>query len=355
MKERDVSQPVADPFVFVQPKIPIAGGVVIVARKSRLASIANLESVNTKRRYIARAYITDQITLAGDIDDLMNTRVPRLVRIQEPRLSIYLHAGGNNAVFFDLCADSSGYLNHIDVEVEGTFPADVLGPGRTAINGMLDKLVGWAWTPLSIGRLELYLKSETEPLVHQFLMPFTDQEISLQPFGGMNDIPIFGAYESLIREAVNSTSPFYRFLCAYRLYEGIGELRKSIREIRDKVGVTVKLPSDPPVDVETLKNLGASPSFLGGLKTVSDLHAKLTDSRNQLAHFLLKGARFVVSTSNGIFYSDYAMTGAILLQYGHKCLVELRRFCADHLDGKVRLGEVLPLLENRDQFVVKTI
>ena len=245
-------------------------------------------------------------------------------------------------------------MKYIEVEVEGVLPHNVLGPARTALNKMLDRLVGSAWMPLSIGRLDLRLKETQEPLVHHFLMPF-DGGLRLGPLGGMDSIPIFSPYESLIREAVASGSPFYRFLCAFRLYEGMNELRLQIKKIRDRLSLTEKLPSDPSVDIEMLRRLGATPAFLLGIKTVRDLHARLTESRNRVAHFLLKGAKFVVSTSDGVLFMDYALSGAILLHYAHTCLNELRRYYLDHLDEKLSIGRrVLPFVEKRDQFVVRT-
>jgi hypothetical protein len=164
---------------------------------------------------------------------------------------------------------------------------------------------------------------------------------------------LFDPYESLIREAINSPSPFYRFLCAHRTYDGINELRRTIRELRDKLGVTSNLPPDIPVDVDMLRQLGATPQFLEGIRTVNSLHGKLTDARNQIAHFLLKGAKTAVNTSDGILFVEYALLGALLLHYANQSLVALRRFCVDHLDAIVRIGQVLPLVQNRDQFVVQ--
>jgi hypothetical protein len=207
--------------------------------------------------------------------------------------------------------------------------------------------------PLAIGRLVLYVKADNEPLLHQFLMPFDGGLHLGGALGGMDRIPFFDPHESLIREAINSPSPFYRFLCAYRAYDGTNELRRTIRELRDKTGVTANLPSDVPVDVEMLRKLGATPKFLEGMRTVSDLHGKLTHARNQIAHFLLKGAKTAVNTSDGIMFTEYALLGALLLHYAHQSLGALRRYCVDHLDAIIRIGQILPLIQNRDRFVVR--
>jgi hypothetical protein len=343
----------SDEFVLLYPRAAIPGCAVVIARSSRADAVRSLEASAERRRYIAKAFITDHIPLTGDLPDVMEAKVPRLVQLDKSPLSIYLHAGGTNAIYYDLCADADGYLKHVDVEIEGTAPGNVLGPARTAINDVLDKLVGRSWMPLTIGRLDLHLKSDDKPLLHQFLMPFAGA-LHLGPLGGMDRIPYFDPYESLIREAINSPSPFYRFLCAYRTYDGLNELRRTIREVCKKAAVTAKLPADAPVAVEMLKQLGFPPEFVAGIRTVNDLHGKLTDARNRIAHFLLKGAKSVVSTSDGDFYMDYALNGALLLHYAHTCLVDLRRFWVEHLDETVRMGQILPLVERRDDFVVRT-
>jgi hypothetical protein len=37
--------------------------------------------------------------------------------------------------------------------------------------------------------------------------------------------------------AVTSSSPYYRLLCAWKVYEGIGRIRKFLRENADQFGV----------------------------------------------------------------------------------------------------------------------
>ena len=247
-------------LVLLDPAMVVPGCAVTVTSQSREETVRSLEATPERRRYWARAFVTDQILLTGSISDILVAKVPKLVRLDRSPHSIYLHAGGDHAIFYDLCADAEGYLSHVDVEVEASTPSNVLGPARSALNDILDKLVRSSWMPLSIGRLVIHLKGEDEPLLQQFLMPF-DGGIHLGPaLGGMDRIPFFDPHESLIREAINSPSPFYRFLCAHRSYDGINDLRRNIRELRDKARITASLPPDVPVDIEMLKKLGVKPS-----------------------------------------------------------------------------------------------
>jgi len=64
-------------------------------------------------------------------------------------------------------------------------------------------------------------------------------------------------------------------------------LRAKLRQMCTDLSIDVPLPKDPKVDRDLLFAMG-----LGGLadqnvRTVNDLHGKMTGLRNSLAHFLL--------------------------------------------------------------------
>ena len=342
-----------DEYLILNPRRPIPGCLVTIGQRSRLEPIKKLEQNPQPRRYIVRAIISDQIPLTGGIDQVMNLPPVRLLRLNENPLTVYLHHGADKAVFYDLSADSNGFLSYIDVEVEANLPSDTFRPARTAFNNLLDTLVNMVWIPLAVSRLELYLKGEKVPLAHELLLTF-QQEIKFGPLGGLHSYPLFDPHESLIREAVNSGSPFYRFLCAYRLFEGINPLRHSIREICRKLSVTEKLPFDPVIDVDLLEQLGFTKEFLKSVHTLRDLHDKLTETRNRIAHFLLKGDKYIVNTSNGFHYVEYALGGAVLLYYSHQALVDLRNFYRKKLEPLTSRGQILPLKEYGDKFIIRT-
>ena len=342
-----------DKYLILHPRKPIPGCLVTIGQLSGLEAIKKLEQNPQPRRYIVRAIISDQIPLTGGIEEVMNLQPVRLLRLNENPLTIYLHHGGDNAVFYDLCPDSKGFLSHIDVEAEANLPGNAFAPARTAFNNLLDSMTNMVWIPLAVSRLELYLKGENVPLAHELLLTF-QQRLEFGPLGGLHSYPLFDPHESLIREAVNSTSPFYRFMCAYRLYEGVNPLRHSIREICRKLSVADKLPSDPVVDIALLEQMGFTKEFLKSVHTVGDLHNKLTETRNRIAHFLLKSDKYVVNTSNGFHYVEYSLGGAVLLFYSHQALADLRNFYSKHLIPLTSRGQILPLKEYGDKFIIRT-
>jgi len=124
-------------FVLLDPAMVVPGCAVTVTAPSRERTVRVLEATPERKRYRARAFVTDQIPLTGSVSDVLAAKVPRLVRLDQSPHSIYLHAGGDHAIFYDLCADAEGYLSHIDVEVEASTPSNALGPARSV-----------KWTPL---------------------------------------------------------------------------------------------------------------------------------------------------------------------------------------------------------------
>jgi hypothetical protein len=164
----------------------------------------------------------------------------------------------------------------------------------------------------------------------------------------------FAELESLAREAICSSSPFYRFLCAYRLYEGTGALRSKLRQMCVDASVKEPLPKDLKVDRDLLAAMELGGLAEEDLRTVGDLHGKLTTMRNMVAHFLLARGEKVppLHTSEGYSYQAFSSAGAALLHYGVNALHELSQFFQQHLGPKVMVGSVLPMQAQRERYRV---
>ena len=163
---------------------------------------------------------------------------------------------------------------------------------------------------------------------------------------------MFTPYEAVIREAITTISPFYRLLCAYRLYESLKPLRADIRRACKHFGVDAPLPKVRPVDVNWLRKLGFMESFLIGLRNVEDFWKKLGEMRNGVAHFLLDGSG-AVSFSDGGMYHLYSLSAAALLHYSHESFRDLYKFVTDNLDSVLLRGSILPLPEIRTRFIIR--
>ena len=173
------------------------------------------------------------------------------------------------------------------------------------------------------------------------------------PLGGIHQYPFLAAYEALIREAITTGSPYYRFLCAYRLYEGIQPLRKILRELGERGGVRVTLPKPQLLDLAWLKRFGIQNEFLTGLKNVEDFWQRTSQLRHAAAHFLLDDAKAPVSFSDGATYQMYSLVGALLLHYSHTAFQDLSRSIPGELSNQLQRGAILPLPERKRDFALR--
>ena len=340
-------------YYVVDPKEPIAGCLAVVVSKSKYELLGEIEKRRTKHRFIARAYPSDHIPLHGSISEIMRRTQFHSISIKENPLPIYLHHGGKNAIYFDLYATGKdGHLSYVEVEIEAELPSKVFMPARTAINELMDSIQRQISFPLTIVRIDLLLKGEIDALAHQIILPYTSS-MEIGPIGGIHQYPIFSSYESVLREAMISSSPYYRLLCAYRLYEGLNKLKSWLKNKSEEFGIEEKIPKDPIVDKDLLVGVGLNIKYFDSVVNANDLWRKFTDLRNQVAHYFTKGKDYPLHLSHGHTYSEYSLASAILLHYSNITFKNLVIFFNKNLSGKLAAGSILPMREYRDKFIIR--
>lgn len=337
-------------YMVIEPKVLFPGCLSILVPTDKLDAFKTIGTKNAPSRYVVRAVVSDHIPLAGDLGEILTTGSGALLWVNGNPLTINLEFPHYLPFFYDLVPSEGGRLAHIDVEVEARHPTLTLTPARTAINQLLDTLMRVVWLPLVVVRLDVYVKGEDGPLLHQLLLPFTEG-LSIGPLGGFGSFPRFAPYEALLRESISATSPYYRFLCAYRLFDGINYLRSDIAELVRRFSVATPMPWPPQVDPNFLRSLGFVEDFIKGIQKADDLVAKFRESRNSLEHFLLKEAA-PLHISGGDNYRYYAMAGALILHYAHKAVSELTIYYRQHVGQFVARGARLILPEDRDRCVI---
>jgi len=176
-----------------------------------------------------RAAISDAVPLCGDGDEAVERTSHNRFFLNEDPISIYLHSGGRQAVYFDLIGDTDHRLKYIEVRVESALPDNALLLARQPVNALLDAFLRNTDMPLTIQRLELLSPTDGDLLAVELLLP-TMTAIGFGPLGGILQRPIFAPYDPLYRETLTSSSPCYRLLCAWKVYEGIGRIRRFLRE-----------------------------------------------------------------------------------------------------------------------------
>jgi len=341
-----------DPFFLLHPFEPAPGILAALARQSRLPEIKEYEQSKTPRVWRVRGVVSDSVPLSGSPQEV-SERVPHnLLYLNEDPLSIYLHSGGRQAIYYDLVGDEHHKLQYIEVRVESKLPSNALMLARRPLNALLDVLTRNHNMPLTIQRVDLISPADGKPLIYQMLLP-NNQGIQLGPLGGIHQAVPFAPYDAIYREALTSSSPFYRLLCAARMFEGTAAIRKWLREQCQEHGVHDRLPSEIQVDEKQLKKFGLEPPLISGVRTAQDLYHKLRDLRDAIAHFLIErdGGDLHVYLAEGAQLYTYSTAAAALLHYAHLSLEELRTFYIQKIPQ--RGSHILPMVQYRDQFIVR--
>jgi hypothetical protein len=342
----------------VFPPMPVPGALAVLVPDDAEEELHALDEVGKRRVWRVRAILADTVPLAGAIETVLGyPGHPLLVLNVDSPLTIYLHHGADSVVFYELVATADGKLTHIEVDVDSPTPNEALVYARLAINELLDSMIlGTGNIPIVIQRLELASPSSGRTIAYEAVLPSTTG-LKLGPLGGIQSSRLFAPYLALLREAATSSSPFYRLLCAYRVYEGTNLIRRTLSELAQKLNVTDRLPSDPVVDPSDLVSRGLSEELCKGIKRAKDVFDALRDQRDGVAHFLLEGDE----RSGHVYVSDarmirmYDVLARILLDLSARVVSDLLRFSNEKLSALMR-GSVLPMKDfpgHRRRFIVR--
>jgi hypothetical protein len=341
-------------YVILGTTNPQPGSLAIVVPEHEVERIGNYEREQKRAFWHVRAIISDHIPLAGSLADILSRRSENMITVNDNPLTIYLHAGGRDAIYYDLVPDHSGNLAGIAVRVETAKPLSSFFHGRQAVNQFLDVLATRpAPMPLTIQRLELISPQGDEVLAYQVILPYQNA-LSIGPLGGIQRWLPFAPYDAIFREAITSSSPFYRLLCACRVYEGGNAIRKWMKEQRSRLNLTSPLPKDPDVDTAELEQMGLSADFCRSIKRAGDLFEKLREYRNGIAHFLVEGKQgstHMYLADSGIQH-QYFQGATVLLRYAGVSIEALKAYYSTNLSRHFMRGQILPMLESRDKFNV---
>lgn len=346
--------PSSDPNLLIFPRDPTTGALGDFSKQSRTAETRTLEEARELRVWEVRAYISDSVPLAGDAAEALSRPCHHLFFLDESPLYIYLHEGGHRAVYYELVGDENRKLAYIGVRVESRLPSNALLLARRPINALLDVLTRDRDLPLTVQRLDLISPADGGVLISEMLIPARNGVV-FGPLGGILQAVPFAPYDALYREALTNPSPFYRLLCAWKMYEGTNRLRRWLREQCVERNIVDRLPSDPEVDPQELIRMGFDATFVSGVRRAADLFDRLGDARGAIAHFLIEreGDENHVYLADGRHLMMYAIGASALLRYAHRVLEELRMFYMGHPALWQQGSMILPMRENRDQFIVR--
>lgn len=342
-------------FLIAFPPQPTPGTLTVVVPAERVPEMERLEKERQMRLWTVRAVISDHVPLAGSLNDVLNRPSYHRLFLNENPLSIYLHRGGRNATYYDFVAEQGERASSLHVRVETDLPSNAFYFAKRPLNEMLDIFArGDTILPLVIQRLELLSPSDAQPVAYELVMPY-DKGLKIGPLGGVMQWPPFAPYAAIFREAITTSSPFYRLLCACRVYEGTNSIRKWLKEQRTRFNVLDRLPKDPEVDREELERFGFNGEFIKGISSAGQLFNKLGTYRNGIAHFLVDGKEksFHMYLADSQVISEYWAGATALLKYANIAVVELQRYYSVHIQRHLMRGQILPMLDYREQFDVR--
>lgn len=318
-----------DPLVACFPKVFFHGAFSSFCRQSRLKELQKLEDLaesGTQRRWQIRAILADELQLSTNLEKLFDKDGVKMVSLPRNPMKIWMKSGENTWIFYELVANDNGNLYAVDLTISARYPSVTILAAWYPFNALLDRLVATYCIPIYLTRIELLSPADGLPLLFQMLIP-SRKLVAMDKVVGLFHVPLFASYEAIFREALNSSSPFYKLLCAFRIYEGINLLRKEIQQKAREKEVRVKLPSDPKLDPDFLILCGLSPE-IKHITNVRDLFRHFSDLRDSIAHFKLdrNGRDSQVYLAEGRELARYAIVASILLNYAHENLQSLSAF-----------------------------
>lgn len=343
-------------LAIVDPLEPMPGIIGVAVPEARLSELRSLEQARKRQVWKVRGVVSDHIPLAGDVRTIIDSTRNHNFFLNGDSLTIYLHRGGHNAIFFDLVAQADGRLDYLEVRVETDLPSNAFLFARQPLNEMLDALVrNPPNPPLLLQRLDLVSPNDGKILAYEVTLPF-NTGVRFGPMGGILQWEVFSPYFAIFREAITNSSPFYRLLCAWRVFEGIQTIRKWLREQCERFEIAEKLPKEMEVDIAHLQRIGFDPEFCARINKVSDLFKELSELRNGAVHFLLErgGPNAHVYLARGHEIRNYSVSSSILLSYAIRAIDDLKGFYNKHIEHRLHRGMILPMVEQRDRFIVKT-
>ncbi len=348
------STPPADQL-WLPPFTALPGTQTMIYRDSCTRELVGLSMAKERRVFRVRTIVTDQNQpLNCSLEDLLAFQPQNRLPLPDGNFPAWKHYGGSRAVFYDLCADESGNLSAIEVEVSAKRPELALAYARAAVNQFLDGLTATVPHPIVIQRLELLSPNDNRTvLAYQITMPH-QCATNIPRFGGISPNPLFSGIEAVLREALTNPSPYYRLLLAYRGFEGVKRLRRQLPELAKKHNIDVPPLKDTQLDKTEMAQHGFREDILM-FEKLDQLMEHYKNLRDACAHFFVgsrgKAARQHLHLSSTIVHTC-GKVAALMLIYVRRDLAYLKNYHVRYLAPVTHVGMLLPMEGARERFRV---
>jgi hypothetical protein len=344
-------------YAVVFPPRPAPGVSGICIPEEHDKEIARLEAERKIRLWTVRAVISDHVPLYGELEDAIQRPLQHSLLLNENPLTIYVSHNGRNPVYFDLKGGKDNRLSHIELRVETDLPDRAIRLAWEPFSTLLDSIVRTYPLPLIISRLELLSPDSGEVIAYNLLLP-NSSGLSMGPLGGVVVQPAFIPVDAIWREALVSSSPFYRLLCGYRMNDACDDLRALMRSIMLKRGLEIKLPAEQAVDPLVLIELGMTKEEAVPLDKVQKLLKHYLRLRNGIAHFSVdddarSDKKLHAFISDGDLIRTYSVASSAILHHVHLKVEGLRAFFTKNSLAESMRGTILPLPQRKLDFPVR--
>lgn len=182
------------------------------------------------------------------------------------------------------CRDGDRKLQRILIIIEEDTTDMALEFAGVLANQLLDILTFRKGVPLEVRRIDIVDDANDTPVRSYIQIPYTiAREIvpdDIEAFAAIPDR--LKAVLRMLREATNSSNPFYRCLCLYRIFEGLQKVRTSNNKIAKGTGHNLRRAKIRVEDNELTRS--AFPNFVGASLNAFLEHVKDT-CRLDIAHF----------------------------------------------------------------------
>lgn len=168
---------------------------------------------------------------------ISSPRVPN-PGVTEPLKAFHIHSRKDGKdITFKCVPNAEGFMASIETTIKAGSFEEAESVARAALNPYLSTLSATLHVPLYIHQLRL-TEQRTKNVRLSHTVPFAEAPASMAIRGAFKDEFLW--FAALFREALNSNSPLYRFLCIFKVVEGI-RIRRAARGHKP----IEMIPSDP--------------------------------------------------------------------------------------------------------------
>jgi len=231
---------------------------------------------------------------------------------------IRLYAKSNQGDFvFKGYPNERGFLGKIELEsIDATHFGDAALKAHTALASGLSNISVYLDIPMHIYQMEV-TELRTKAVMIGLLIPPTETPLFFIPTEEMTEE--FRRYASLYREALNSNSPNYQFLCYYKIIEGIRKRQERLVTEAKARGEQIPsrprqiIPRTPEEQIEWLNSIfpvrqnwdamalnSSFPARSLGRRIYDVVDNELDPIRNRVAHTVLRSGEPTVSIDAGL-------------------------------------------------------